>query len=96
MESGVEGFDNSKKKSVEAHCATGGGHDVGETTARKVWNSGLRIPTTVKDVTYYCRQCDLCQRKPTEKDRMAFQLVLPLEPFQKWGFILLVHSNWQL
>ena len=23
--------------------------------------------------------------QPTEKDRMPFQPVLPLEPFQKWG-----------
>ena len=32
-------------------------------------------------------KCDVCQRmgQPTERDRMPFQLVLPLEPFQKWG-----------
>ena len=34
-----------------------------------------------------CQQCDLSQRmgRTTEKDRMPFQPVLPLEPFQKWG-----------
>ena len=41
----------------------------------------------MKDAVDYCRKCDLCQRlgQPTEKDRLPFQLVLPLEPFQKWG-----------
>ena len=41
----------------------------------------------MKDVVKYYRKCDLCQRigKPTEKDRIPFQPVLPLEPFKKWG-----------
>ena len=41
----------------------------------------------MKDVVDYCRKCDVCQRmgQPTERDRMPFQPVLPLEPFQKWG-----------
>ena len=41
----------------------------------------------MKDAVEYCRKCGLCQRigKSTEKDRMSFQPVLPLEPFQKWG-----------
>ena len=41
----------------------------------------------MKDAVNYCRKCDLCQRmgQPTEKDRIPFQPVLPLEPFQKWG-----------
>ena len=41
----------------------------------------------MKDAMDYCRKCDVCQRmgQPTEKDRMPFQPVLPLEPFQKWG-----------
>ena len=40
----------------------------------------------MKDVIDYCRKCDLWQRigQPTEKDRMPFEPVLPLEPFQKW------------
>ena len=35
----------------------------------------------------YFQQCDFCQHmgQPNEKDRMPHQLVLPLEPFQKWG-----------
>ena len=54
----------------ESHCGIAGGHYVGEPTDRKV---------------DYCRKCDVCQRmgQPTEKDRMPFQPVLPLEPFQK-------------
>ena len=41
----------------------------------------------MKDATNYCRQCDLRQRiiQPKDKDRMLHQLVLPLEPIQKWG-----------
>ena len=41
----------------------------------------------MKDAVEYCRKCALCQRmgQPNEKDRMPHQLVLPLEPFQKWG-----------
>ena len=40
----------------------------------------------MKDAIDYCQKCDLCQRmgQPTEKDRMSFQPVLPLEPFHKW------------
>ena len=39
----------------------------------------------------YCKKCDLCQPigQPTEFARMPLQLVLPLEPIQKWGFDLL-------
>ena len=50
-------------------------------------NSGFWWLTTAKDVAEYCRQCDLCQQidQPTEKDRMTLHLVLPLEPFRKWG-----------
>ena len=71
----------------EAHCGIVGGHYVGETTARKIWNSCLWWPTTSKDTVDYCRQCDLCQRtdQRTEKDRMPHQPQLPLEPFQKWS-----------
>ena len=71
----------------ESHCGIAGGHYAGETTARKIWNSGLWWPTVMKDAVDYCRKCDLCQRlgQPTEKDRMPFQPILPLEPFQKWG-----------
>ena len=41
----------------------------------------------MKDAIDYFRKCDLCQQmgQPTERDRMPFQLVLPLEPFHKWG-----------
>ena len=72
---------------TESHCGIAGGHYAGEATARKIWNSGLWWPTVMKDANEYCKKCDLCQRmgQPTEKDRMPFQPVLPLEPFQKWG-----------
>ena len=71
----------------EIHCGIANKHDVGEATARKRWNSGLWWPTATKDAVEYCRQCDLCQRtgQPIEKDRMPLKLVLPLEPFPKWG-----------
>ena len=71
----------------ESHCGIAGGHYAGETTTRKIWNSGLWWPTMMKDAVEYCRKCDLCQRmgQPTERDRMPFQPVLPLEPFHEWG-----------
>ena len=71
----------------ESHCGIAGGHYAGETITQKIWNNGLWWPTVMKDAVDYCRKCDLCQRmgQPTEKDRMSFQPVLPLEPFQKWG-----------
>ena len=53
---------------------------------KKIWSSGLWWPKTTKDAVEYCRQCNFRQRigQPIEKDKMSFQLVLPLEPFQKW------------
>ena len=78
-----------EKKAIlrETHCRIGGGHYAGEATTRKIWNSGLWWPLTTKDAVEYSRQCDLCQRtgQPIEKDRMPLKLVLPLEPFPKWG-----------
>ena len=70
----------------ESHCGIAGGHYAREATGRKIWNSGLLWLTVLKDVTDYCRKCDVCQRmgQPTERDMMPFQPVLPLEPFQKW------------
>ena len=71
----------------EAHCGVAGGHYAGDATARKIWQSGLWWPTTLKDAVRYAKECDLCQRlgQPTEQARMPHQPVLPLEPFQKWG-----------
>ena len=71
--------------SKEAHYDITRGHYAGDTTTRKIWNSGLWWPTTIKDAIEYCRQCDLCQRmgKPNEKDRIPHEPVLPLQPFQK-------------
>ena len=40
---------------IEAHCGIAGGHYTGDTIARKIWNSGLWWPTTMKDVVEYCR-----------------------------------------
>ena len=71
----------------EAHCGIAGGHYAGDATARKIWQSGLWWPTTLRDAVKYSRECDLCQRlgQPTEQARMPHHPVLPLEPFQKWG-----------
>ena len=71
----------------ETHCGIAGGHYIRQATAKKIWSSGLWWPTITKDVVEYSRQCDLCQRirQQTEKDRMPFQPILPLEPFQKWA-----------
>ena len=44
----------------ESHCGIAGGHYAGETTARKIWNSGLWWPTMMKYAIKYCRKCDLC------------------------------------
>ena len=46
-----------------------------------------RLLSTLWCLSANSRHCDVCQQigQPTEKDRMPHQLVLPLEPFQKWG-----------
>ena len=71
----------------EPHCGVAGGHYAGDTTARKIWQSGLWWLTTLKDAVRYAKEWDLCQRlgQPTEHAKMPHQPVLPLEPFQKWG-----------
>ena len=71
----------------EAHHDIVGGHYAGDATARKIWQSGLWWPTTKKDAHEFCKQCDLCQLmgQPNKQDRMPHKLILPLEPFQKWG-----------
>ena len=71
----------------EAHQGIAGGHYAGESTARKVWQSGLCWPTTKTDAEEFYRQCDLCQwlGQPMEQARMPHQPIFPLDPFQKWG-----------
>ena len=53
----------------EAHHGIAGGHYTGESTTRKVWQSGLWWPTTKKDAHEFCRQWDLCERmgQPTKQ-----------------------------
>ena len=72
-----------EKKAIlqEAHQGIAGGHYARESTARKVWQSGLWWPTTKKDAHEFCRQCDLCQRlgQPMEQARMPHQPILPLD-----------------
>ena len=69
----------------EAHCGVAGGHYAGDATTRKIWQSGLWWPTTLKDTIRYGKECDLYQQlgQPTEQARMPHHPVLPLEPFQK-------------
>ena len=76
-----------KRSLFEAHCGIAGGHYAGDATTRKIWQSGLWWPTTLKDAVRYNKECDLCQRlgQPTEQAQMPHHSVLPLEPFQKWG-----------
>ena len=71
----------------EAHCGIAGGHYADDATTRKIWQSGLWWPTTLKDAIKYGKECDLYQRlgQRTEHARMPHHPVLPLEPFQKWG-----------
>ena len=71
----------------EAHHGIAGCHYAGEATTQKIWQSGLWWPTTKKDAHEFCKQCDLCQLmgQPNKQDRMPHKLILPLEPFQKWG-----------
>jgi hypothetical protein len=71
----------------ECHSVVAGGHYAREVTARKVWQSGLWWPTVLRDAHLFAKECDVCQRtgQPQESARMPHQLVLPLEPFQKWG-----------
>ena len=63
----------------EAPCGVVGGHYAGQKMSRKIWNSVLWWPTTMKDAVNYCRQCDLCQQvgHPNDKDQMPPQPVLP-------------------
>ena len=80
--------DNSKKKVIlrEEHYGISSGHYVRDTTTRKIWQNGLWWLSTKKDAHQFSKQCGLCQRMgPTEQAHIAHQLVLPLEPFQKWG-----------
>ena len=42
----------------EAHCGIAGGHYTGEATTRKIWQSGLWWPTTLKDAARYRKECD--------------------------------------
>ena len=74
--------DEKEKILREAHCGI-----AGDATARKIWQSGLWWPTTLKDIIRYSKECDLLQRlgQPPEQARMPHHPVLPLEPFQKWG-----------
>ena len=71
----------------ETHCGIVGGHYVGDAIARKIWQSWLWWPTTLKDAIGYGKECYLRQRlgQPTEQARMPHYPVLPLEQFQKWG-----------
>ena len=52
----------------EAHCGIVGGHYAGDTTTRKIWQSRLWWPTTLKDSIRYNKESDLCQRlgQPTK------------------------------
>ena len=82
---------NDKKEAIlrEAHCGIAGGHYAGDATTRKIWQSGLWWPTTLKDTIRYGKECDLYQQlgQPTEQARMPHHPVLPLEPFQKGDWI---------
>ena len=71
----------------EAHYGIAGGYYAGDATTRKIWQSGLWWPTTLKHVVRYIKECNLCQRlgQPTEEAPMSHHPVLPLEPFLKWG-----------
>ena len=71
----------------EAHCGIVDGHYIGDITTKKVWQSVLWWPMTIKDALQYCQECELCQRmgQLTSEAWMLHQLILPLEPFQKWG-----------
>ena len=52
----------------EAHCSIARGHYAGEATTQKIWQSGLRWPTTLKDTIRYNKECDHCQQlgQPTD------------------------------
>ena len=41
----------------------------------------------LSDCKAYVKRCDTCQRmgKPTPRDGMALQPIIPLKPFEKWG-----------
>ncbi len=71
----------------EAHLGTAGGHFSGEVRGRKILQAGLWWPMMLKDAHKLVQGCVVCQRigQPTSADRMQDHLILPLEPFQKWG-----------
>ena len=72
---------------MEAHQGITGGHEAAEITKRKILQAGLWWPTMSKDAHFFTKNCDLCQRlgQPTDTDRMPIYLVIPLQPFAKWG-----------
>ena len=45
----------------EADCGIAGGHYTGEAITRKIWQSRLWWPTTLKDAVKYSKECDLCE-----------------------------------
>ena len=71
----------------EAQHGIVGGHNPGDTIARKISESGHWWPTTKNDAHDFCKPCDLYQRmgQPDARDCMPHQPILTSEPFQKWG-----------
>ena len=54
---------NSARKFIieEAHSSESGGHFSGDITARKILQSGLWWEALTRDVTMFCKKCDICK-----------------------------------
>jgi transposase InsO family protein len=69
------------------HEEEAGGHYAKETTTKKILAAGYWWPTLHKDVYFFVRGCDPCQRvgKPAHSRHHPLTPILPLAPFEKWG-----------
>ena len=62
---------SDKKETIirEAHCGIAGGHYAGDATTQKIWKSGLRWPTTLKDAIRYSKECVSVNDKVRQRSR---------------------------
>ncbi|XP_074318668.1 uncharacterized protein LOC141655487 [Silene latifolia] len=75
--------------SIMSHChdLPCGGHASSKKTAAKVLQCGFFWPTLFRDVAFYVKGCDKCQRSGniTRKHEMPMNFMLEVELFDVWG-----------
>ncbi|XP_074314593.1 uncharacterized protein LOC141649816 [Silene latifolia] len=75
--------------SIMSHChdLPCGGHASSKKTAAKVLQCGFFWPSLFRDVAFYVKGCDKCQRSGniTRKHEMPMNFMLEVELFDVWG-----------